>query len=164
MAVNPYRVEEMISVLEENFPKPADVFEQVTWNAELLACAKELVKKYTKELDYAVETAKESESDVWRLKQKQSVRYVVDLNKLRAEKPDVFYRVVKIGAYDAVKILSNEYIYELCREKLGDEGVKEYEKVNKTDLKSIADMSDSEIQSVCKIQLKPGEWVVERKI
>ncbi|MDO5845005.1 MAG: hypothetical protein Q4Q53_07680 [Methanocorpusculum sp.] len=135
----------LISLIENRYKIPDDIFLRARFYNELITVLNSLLKYYSTEYDAAISIAENTESDTYCVCEHKKTVTSVDIDLLRESNPNVFKKLVKIKPFDAVKILSNDFIYGSCKDKIGEEELKKYEMVNKTDLKAAVGDKNAEI-------------------
>lgn len=150
-----------ISVIEDRYKIPDNVFLRARFYNQLITVLNEVVKYYGVEYEAALSTAKKLESDTFCVREHKKTVSSVDIDMLRETNPSVFEKVVKIKAFDVVKILSREFIYDSCKNKLGSEDIKKFETINKTDLREVVGNKNAEIYF--KTSEKSVGWFVDYK-
>lgn len=129
--------QDVIAHLEAAYPLPPDAYEAVRYLLRM--------KEIFEQLQAAAAIAAEETigriiddgltSSLYFLEPQMGVSSAIDMEKLRAGRPDVYERLVFVEASAGMRILSRRRIYELCREAAGAEGVRRYEKINKGELR-----------------------------
>lgn len=150
---------DIISAIEKELPAPANAYEQGLYICRLREIMKELHLFYTEEYNRIItELLGTKPSDTYILQMQYKETAKVNLSLLRTEKPDIFADLVYIKAPIAARILTKKYLYTLCREKVGETKIMNYEEVNKTDLRKV--LPFDEINRYLTIEKEPEEYII----
>ncbi len=145
--------------LESIVPVPAGEYEHAFYCQEMRRVLDELVKYYRCRFSEAVEEIEASGlvSDAYVLRSEEKRNTVVNVPLLREGLPDLFAELVHISTTDAAKLLSNRFLYDETRKRIGDR-IQKYEVVNAKDLE--ARLPEPELSEYMTVRSVPKGYVV----
>ncbi|ABN06869.1 hypothetical protein Mlab_0697 [Methanocorpusculum labreanum Z] len=156
-----FNADEIRAALETAFPVPMDEYEDAFYCQLMAGSLNDLAKVYKRRFNETVDEIKAGGllSEDFVLVQEESRRKEVDIKALRNGLPDLFQEVVHVTTSDAAKLLSNRFIYEAVKKKIGDR-ITDYDAVNVDDLE--ARLPEPELSEYMKIITIPKGYVVKR--
>jgi len=145
--------------LESVIPIPTEEYEHAFYCQEMMRVLDELVKYYRCRFSEVVEEIRASGlvSDEYVLKYEERKNAVVNVPLLREELPDLFAELVHISTADAAKLLSNRFLYDETKKRIGDR-IQKYEAVNAKDLE--ARLPEPEFSEYMTVKSIPKGYVV----
>ena len=158
-----FNADEIRAALETAFPVPMDEYEDAFYCQQMAGSLNDLAKVYKRRFNETVDEIKAGGllSEDFVLVQEESRKKEVDIKALRNGLPDLFQEVVHVTTSDAAKLLSNRFIYEAVKKKIGDR-ITDYDAVNVDDLE--ARLPEPELSAYMKITKIPKGYVVKRVI
>jgi len=156
-----FNADEIRAALETAFPVPMDEYEDAFYCQQMAGSLNDLAKVYKRRFNETVDEIKAGGllSEDFVLVQEESRKKEVDIKALRNGLPDLFQEVVHVTTSDAAKLLSNRFIYEAVKKKIGDR-ITDYDAVNVDDLE--ARLPEPELSAYMKIITIPKGYVVKR--
>ncbi|MPL99506.1 hypothetical protein SDC9_45724 [bioreactor metagenome] len=152
---------EIQEMLETAFPAPMDEYEDAFYCQQMNGSLNDLAKVYKRRFNENIDEINAGGllSEEFVLVMEESAKKEVDIRALRNGLPDLFEEIVHIPAPDAVKLLSNRFIYEAVKRQIGDR-ITTYEAVNVDDLE--ARLPVPERPEYIKMKTTPKGYVVKR--
>ena len=157
-----FNADEIRETLETAFPIPVEnEYEDAFYCQQMAGSLTDLAKAYKRRFNETVDEIKAGGllSEDFVLVLEESQKKEVDIQALRSGLPELFAEVVHIPAPDAVKLLSNRFIYEAVKTQIGDR-ITRYEAVNVDDLE--ARLPVAERSEYITMKTTPKGYVVKR--
>ena len=132
------KAEEFAAAVFAAYPVPEETFARAKWMGEAADACQVLAKRYRKEeaaLTLAIRTEGLTSAE-YELKELTRPYSRVNVELLKAERPDVFEEVVHVKQAFAEKTLGRRRLYDLVYDAIG-EAVAEHEVVTVTDVRAL---------------------------